>query len=101
MAQRWRAGMLDSELDKLTRRAADAWVRESRASVHVITGNLKRSIRKEREGKNRYRVVADATNSTGGGYAAYEDGGTRYRPAHPFWRQGQRAAEDELKRGKL
>ena len=60
--------------------------------VHVITGNLKKSIRTEKiSGGGRkiqgYRIIA-GTNEEGNReeayYAAYEEQGTRFREGHPY-----------------
>lgn len=47
--------------------------------VHVITGNLKRSIHRVRLARYKHEVVVGAY------YGVYENYGTRYRPPHPFW----------------
>lgn len=54
--------------------------------VHVITGNLKRSIHRVRVAKGHHRVIVGAY------YGVYENYGTRYRPPHPFWEPSIRAA---------
>lgn len=54
--------------------------------VHVITGNLKRSIYRQRLAKYRHEVVVGAY------YGVYENYGTRYRPPHPFWEPAIREA---------
>jgi HK97 gp10 family phage protein len=54
--------------------------------VHVITGNLKRSIHRVRLGRGHHRVIVGAY------YGVYENYGTRYRPPHPFWEPAIRDA---------
>lgn len=64
--------------------------------VHVITGNLKRSIKRVRLDKYKHEVVVGAY------YGVYENYGTRYRPPHPFWDPAIREARrryDIEKRG--
>lgn len=58
----------------------------SKRRVHVITGNLKRSIRRQKIGKYHHEVIVGAY------YGVYENYGTRYRPPHPFWEPSIRAA---------
>lgn len=48
-----------------------------RERVHVITGNLKKSIKTEKVAEGHHRIVV------GEYYGVYEEYGTRYRPAHP------------------
>lgn len=55
--------------------------------VHVITGNLKRSIHRVRLGTGKHRVVVGAY------YGIYEEYGTRYRPPHPYFRPAVREAK--------
>jgi HK97 gp10 family phage protein len=52
-------------------------------TVHVITGNLRRSIRPTRLDAERgeAEVLADTD------YAIYEHNGTRYRSGHPFFHE--------------
>ncbi len=59
---------------------ARATAAEARQRVHVITGNLRRSIRTEKTGPYSHKVIV------GEHYGAYEEYGTRHRPAHPFLR---------------
>jgi HK97 gp10 family phage protein len=54
--------------------------KQARDYVHVITGDLKRSIKAKKTGDNTAQVEATMP------YAIYEEYGTRYRPAHPFIR---------------
>lgn len=52
----------------------------ARRRAHVITGNMKRSIKSERISYGKHRVIVGAH------YGVYEEYGTRYRPPHPFFR---------------
>lgn len=97
----FKKGMLDRELERIVDDAADAWVKKSKQDAHVITGQLRRSIRKEKKGKLKRTVIADPSNSSGGAYAAHENYGTRYRSGHPFWEPGEKAAEDSIRRAKI
>lgn len=54
--------------------------------VHVITGNLKRSIQRYRMARGKHRVIV------GMYYGVYEEYGTRYRPPHPYFRPAVRDA---------
>lgn len=48
--------------------------------VHVITGYLRDSIHHEKIEYGKHKVVVGAS------YGVYEEYGTRYRPAHPYFR---------------
>lgn len=101
LRSRIRPGMMDGEAARVLDDAARAHVEESRSRVHVISGNLRDSIRATTSGRKQRTVIADATNSSGDGYASFEEYGTRYRPGHPFWEPGQRAAQDEIRAARL
>lgn len=55
--------------------------------VHVITGQLRESIARERISVGKHRVTVNAH------YGIYEEYGTRYRPPHPFFRPAVRDAK--------
>lgn len=64
--------------------------------VHVITGHLKKSIKRERIATGHHRVIVGAY------YGIYEEYGTRYRPPHPYFRPAvaeAKAKYDIEKRG--
>lgn len=63
--------------------------------VHVISGNLKRSIHRVRLAKGKHRVIVGAY------YGVYENYGTRYRPPHPFWEPSIRAARRQYNIDKM
>jgi HK97 gp10 family phage protein len=52
--------------------------------AHVITGHMRNSIRRERLGYGKHRVIVGAH------YGVYEEYGTRHRPPHPFFRPAVR-----------
>ena len=54
--------------------------KQARAYAHVITGYMREHTVAKKTGENTAEVVSTAP------YAAYEEFGTRYRPAHPFIR---------------
>ena len=62
--------------------------------AHVITGRMRRSIRRFRVRPGYHRVVVGAY------YGVYENYGTRYRPPHPFWEPAIRAARLQYDRDK-
>ena len=48
--------------------------------AHVITGHMRKSIKRTRVSTGRHKV------RVGAHYGIYEEYGTRYRPPHPFFR---------------
>lgn len=54
--------------------------KQAREYAHVITGYMRDHIRAKKTGDTTAEVRAEAP------YSAYEEFGTRYRPAHPFIR---------------
>jgi HK97 gp10 family phage protein len=54
--------------------------KQARGYAHVITGYMKEHTVAKQTGEGKAEVVSTAP------YAAYEEFGTRYRPAHPFIR---------------
>lgn len=80
--------------------AANICVEEASSNVHVITGDLRSTIRAEVEGLT---AVVSAGGLPGGAtgddvdYAAHEEFGTRYRAGHPFMGPAAAAADESLK----
>jgi HK97 gp10 family phage protein len=64
----------------------------AKQTVHVITGNLRRSIRYAGTNPQAAEGYVEATAS----YSVYEHEGTRYRPPHPFFTE---AIDREASRG--
>lgn len=60
--------------------------------VHVITGYLRDSIKRERLSTGVHRVTVHAH------YGVYEEYGTRHRPPHPFFRPAVDDAKIAFKR---
>lgn len=60
--------------------------------VHVITGNLRRSIHRVRLETGKHRVIVGAH------YGIYEEYGTRYRPPHPYFRPAVADAKARFRR---
>lgn len=63
---------------EITRQRAERIAERARSRVHVVTGELRDSIKARPDGKNGATVVAEAE------HASFEEFGTRYRPPHPF-----------------
>lgn len=63
--------------------------------VHVITGDLRRSIRVEPASDGTADVIAGGIN--GVDYAPYEEFGTRFRSAHPYMRPALDAGRSEAR----
>jgi len=68
----------------------------AKEKVHVITGNLRRSIRSAIETSTA--TSATAIVGTDVEYAPYEEFGTRYRPPHPYLRPALDEKRDEAQR---
>lgn len=68
----------------------------AKQKVHVITGNLKRSIHSEIEQSSA--TAATAKVGTNVEYSVYEEFGTRYRPPHPYLRPALDEGGNEAQR---
>jgi HK97 gp10 family phage protein len=67
------------------------WVaKRAREYAHVITGYMRDHTVAKGKGEGKAEVVSTAP------YAAYEEFGTRYRPAHPFIRPAMADGSLEL-----
>lgn len=64
--------------------------KRARKYAHVITGYMRDHTVAEKTGSTKAQVASKAK------YAAYEEFGTRYRPAHPFIRPAINDAKNEL-----
>ena len=71
---------LRSRAKAVARETAYAVAQGARERVHVITGELKRSIHVVENPDDSYTVVV------GKNYGVFEEYGTRFRPPHPFFR---------------
>jgi HK97 gp10 family phage protein len=77
----------------LSYRTAETIKADARRNVHVITGNLRDSIVREKVKEKHHRIVV------GMSYGAFEEYGTRFRPAHPFLRPAVERARAEFRMG--
>ncbi|CAB4195102.1 phge_HK97_gp10, phage protein, HK97 gp10 family [uncultured Caudovirales phage] len=75
------------------------WAKNS-PSGYVRTGELKRSIKREKVKVGHHQVVVGAKNSSGAQYGRFVEFGTRYMIAQPFMAPAVREARRELKKNK-
>lgn len=72
---------LREQAPAVTEATADAIVTDAKSIVHVITGNLRDSIRAEKVDAYYWTVTAGSDEVD---YASYEEFGTRFRGPHPY-----------------
>lgn len=79
-----RAACKGDDVKEISRAGAKVIADKAASTVHVITGNLRDSIRVEDAEDDLAQVVAGGIN--GVDYAADEEYGNSHRPPHPYMR---------------